>query len=213
MMKSASGFGLAGLAAVRITWIIAIVVCVLAVLTGLLSGTDGRNSSRQYPGFAFADGGDSLQPFPGIQQLHGLASLDPTAAPVGLEAQKNPLTSQKTETPGPQGNRDHGVNEQAPADRHPRPAVPHQEGQPEVTGGRPPSSAAGPDRPQAPTVTVNIPKPPQLPTVSVPDPSPSQPPQAPSGSTGPSLPEVSVNVSAPVQTPIVKVPAVSIPLP
>jgi hypothetical protein len=225
-MNGASDVRLAGLAAVRITWITAIVVCVLAVLTGLLSGTDGRDSSGQFPGFAFRDGGDSSQQFPGF------ASLDPVAALVGGDAQGIALKPQQTDTTALQGNRGQRVNEQAPGDRHTRPSAPPSGSQPDGTGGRPPSSAPGPNRPQAPTpgskppqaptsgskppqaptVTVKVPKPPQAPSASV---SLPKAPQAPSGNSAPSLPlpQVSVNVSAPVQTPLVKVPDVGVSLP
>ena len=231
-MKSASELRLAGLGAVRITWITAIVVCVLAVLSGLLSGTDGRNSSRQFPGFAFTDGGDSSQQFPGFQQFPGLASLDPAAALVGGDAREIPPKTQKIATAGPNGNRGQRVNQQAPGGSHSRPGAPPPGSQPGGDGGRPPSSARGPSQPQAPTprpkpqaptvsppklpqapkVTVNVPKPPLPPTVSVSAPEPSQ---APSGTSAPSLPlpQVSVNVSAPVQTPLVKFPDVSVSLP
>jgi hypothetical protein len=229
VMKGASDVRLAGLAAVRITWIIAIVVCVLAVLSGLLSGTDGRNSSRQFPGFAFTDGGDSSS----WPQFPGLAFLDPTAALVGGDAQEIAAKTQQTDAAGPQGSPGQRVNEQAPGDSHSRAGVPPPGSQPGGTGGRPPSSAPGPNRPQAPTpgpnrpqvptvslpklpkaptVTVDVPKPPQPPTVSV---SVPKAPQAPSGTSAPSLPlpQVSVNVSSPVQTPIVKIPDVSVSLP
>jgi hypothetical protein len=219
-MRNASEIKLTGLAAVRITWITAIVVCVLAIVSGLLSGTDGRNSSRQFPGFAFTNGGNAPQLLPDF------ASLDPVAALVGGEARKNAPKTQKNETAGPQGNRAQRVDEQALGDSHSKAGVPPSGTQPEGSGGRPPSSTPGPNRPQrptvdvpqlpqAPTVSVNVPKPPQLPSVSVnvPNSPPPSPPQAPSGTSGPSLPQVSVNVSAPIQTPLVKVPDVSVQLP
>jgi hypothetical protein len=45
-MKRTSEVRLAGLVAVRIAWITAIAVCVLVILTELLSGTDGGDSSH-----------------------------------------------------------------------------------------------------------------------------------------------------------------------
>jgi hypothetical protein len=228
-MKSTSEVRLAGLAAVRITWITAIALCVLATLSGLLSGSDGGNSSPQFPGFAFTDDGDSSQLFPDF------ASLDPAAGLIGGDAQRNAQKNdaptnapetQGTETAGPQGNRGHRVDEQAPGDNHSRTGVPQPGAQPEDTGGGPPSSAPAPNRPQAPavsppktpqapTVNVNVPKPPQAPSVSVNVPNaPPEPsgPSAPSPSL-PSLPQVSVHVSAPVETPLVKVPDVNVQLP
>jgi hypothetical protein len=232
-VKSASEARIAGLAAVRITWITAIVVCVLAILSGLLAGTDGRNFSQQFPGFGFTDGGNSSQQFPEF------ASFDPAAALVGAEPQRNAPTTQKTETAGPQGHRDQPIDEQASGPGHSKTGVPHPGSRPESVGGRAPSSAPRPNRPQAPTV--NIPKPPQLPTVNLPKPQqqaptvnlpkPQQaptvnlpePPQAPtvslpeppqpSVSVNLSQPSVSANVSPPVPTPVVKVPDVSVQLP
>ena len=225
VMRKASEVRLTGLAAVRITWITAIVVCVLAVVMGLLSGTDGRNSSRQFPGFAFTDGGNAPQLLPDF------VSLDPTAALVGAEVQKTAAKTRKNETTAPQGTRGQGVSERAPGDSHSSPGDSHSRAgappagtQPEGAGGRQPSSTPGPNRPQkptidppqlpqAPSVSVNVPKPPQAPSVTVNVPDSPQPPQAPSGTSGVSLPQVSVNVSAPIETPIVKVPDVSVQLP
>jgi hypothetical protein len=241
-VKSASEARIAGLAAVRITWITAIVVCVLAILSGLLAGTDGRNFSQQFPGFGFTDGGNSSQQFPEF------ASFDPAAALVGEEPQRNAPTTQKTETAGPQGHRGQPIDEQASGPGHSKTGVPHPGSRPESVGGRAPSSAPRPNRPQAPTVnipkppqlptvslpkppqaptvslpkpsqgpTVSLPKPPQAPTVSLPEPqlptvSPPEPPQ-PSVSVKLSQPSVSVDLSPPVQTPAVKVPDVSVQLP
>jgi hypothetical protein len=239
IVKTPSEVRLAGLAATRLVWITAIVVCVVAILIGLLSGTDGSNSSNQYPGFAFTDSGNSSQLIPDF------ASLDPVAALIGGDTHANASTTQKTETAGPQGNRGHWVNDQVPGDNASRPDGPHPGRQPGGAGGSPHSSAPGPDRPHAspvslpkppkapsvsvnippkePAVSVNVPKPPKAPSVSV-----NIPPKAPavsvdvpnlptasSGTSAPSLPvpQVSVNVSAPVQTPIVKVPDVSVELP
>jgi hypothetical protein len=215
----------AGLAAVRITWATAIVVCVLAIVSGLLSGTDGGNSSQQFPGFAFTDDGNASPPFTDFASLDPAAPLGPAAALVGGEAQQNTPKTQKTETAGPQGNRGRRVDEQAPGDGDSRAGVRHPGTQPEGADGGPPSSTPAPNRPQAPTVsppepetpqaptvTVNVPEPPQAPSVSVNVPNP---PQEPSGPSAPSLslPQVSVHVSAPVETPLVKVPDVSVQLP
>lgn len=215
IVKTPSELRLAGLAATRLVWITAIVVCVVAILIGLLSGTDGSNSSSQYPGFAFTDSGNSSQ------QVPDFASLDPVAALIGGDTHANASTTEKTETAGPQGNRGHWVNDQVPGDNASRPDGPHSGSQRGDAGGSPPSSAPAPDRPHAPPVS--LPKPPKAPSVSV-----NIPPKAPavsvnvpnlptssSGTSAPSLPlpQVSVNVSAPVQTPIVKVPDVSVQLP
>jgi hypothetical protein len=215
---------MAGLAATRLVWITAIVVCAVAILSGLLSGTDGGNSSPQFPGFAFTDGGNSAP------QVPDFASLDPVAALVGRDTQGTAPRTQKTEPAPAQADRGRPISEQAPGDSHSRIGGRHPESQQEAAGGRPPASTPGHDRPQAPTVglpkppkpsqaptvTVNVPKPPQAPTVTVnvpKPPPPSEPPSGPSAPSPPQLPQVSVNVSAPVQTPIVKIPDVSVQLP
>ena len=230
IVRGASDVRPAGLAAIRITWITAILVCGLAVLSGLLSGSGGGSSSQAFPGFAFSGGGDS-SPFADIP------SLDPAAALFGADAQDKAPQAQKAVTAGSHGYRGQWVKEQArgdghPGDSRPRADLPQPGRQPGSPGGgspggRSPSSTSGPDRPhapsvslpkppQAPTVTVNVPKPPQAPSVNA---SPPDPPQAPSGTSGtsgtsaPSLPQVSVNVSAPVKTPVVNVPDVSVQLP
>jgi hypothetical protein len=224
IVRSPSEIRMAGLAATRLVWITAIAVCALAILSGLLSGTDGPNSSQQFPGFAFADGGNSAP------QVPDFASLDPVAALVGGHTQETAPRTQKTEPPPAQADRGRPVSGQAPGDSHSRIGGRHPESQQEAAGGRPPSSTPGHDRPQAPTVglpkppkpsqapavTVNVPKPPQAPTVTVNVPKPPPPSEPPTGSSAPSvpqLPQVSVNVSAPVQTPIVKIPDVSVQLP
>jgi hypothetical protein len=232
--KVTSEVRVAGLAAVRITWITAIVVCALAILSGLLAGSDGRNFSQGFPGFGFTGGGDSSPLFPEF------ASFDPAAALVGEGAERNVPKTQGTETAGPQGDRGQRIDEQASGPGHSRTGVPHPGSRPDGVGGGAPSSAPRPNRPQAPTVslpkppqlpTVSLPKPPQPPTVSLPKPSqpptasppkPSppptvsvpEPPQLPTVSLPkPAQPSVSVNLSSPVQTPAVKVPDVSVQLP
>ncbi len=80
IVKGTSEVRLAGLVAVRISWITAIVVCALAILIGLISGTDRGDSSQQLPGFAFSEGGD-FSP-----QLPESALFDPAAAMVGAAA-------------------------------------------------------------------------------------------------------------------------------
>jgi hypothetical protein len=225
ILKRTSEVTPAGLAAVRLTWITAILVCGLALLSGLLSGSGGGGSSHGFPGFAFSGSGDSA-PFADV------ASLDPAALLLGGDAQDNAPKAQKTETAGSHGYRGQWVKEQARGDSHSgdsqsRAGVPHPGRQPEGPGGNPPSSTSGPNRPQAPpvslpkppqapTVTVNVPKPPQAPSVSVSTPNPPQESSETSGTSGtsaPSLPQVSVNVSAPVQTPVVTIPDVSVQLP
>ena len=210
IVKGGSEIRFAGLAAVRITWITAIVVCVLAILIGLLSGTDSRNSSGQLPGFAFSDGGDPSQ-FPES------ASLDPAAALAGVVDGK----AQRTKTAGPQGDRSQRADVRAPGDTQSGARVPEGSGsQPGNEGGRGPSPTPGPKPPQPPSSTapkptpaqpVSLPKLPQAPvSPSKPAPAPSPPP--PSVSVSASPPSVSVNVPAPVQVSGVKVPSVSVTL-
>jgi hypothetical protein len=221
-VRSPFEISLAGLAATRIVWITAIGVCTLAILSGLLSGSGGRTFSQQLPGFAFAEGGNSSQPFPDFTDF---ASLDPRAAPVSGDAQGKAPNARATGAAGPQVDRGQRVSEQVTGNTHSRAGTRQPESQPGGAGGKNPSSTSGPNRPQAPsggasnppqapTVTVNVPKPPEAPSVGV---SAPEQPQAPSGTSDPApsqvVPQVSVNVSSPVQTPIVKVPDVSVQLP
>jgi hypothetical protein len=197
IVKGGSEIRFAGLAAVRITWITAIVVCVLAILTGLLSGTDSRNSSGQLPGFAFSDGGDPLQQSPES------APLDPAAALASVVDGK----AQRTMAAAPQGDRSQRASERAPGHTHSGARVPKGTGsQPGNEGGRGPSPTLGPKPPQPPSSTPSKPTP--APPVSPPKPAP-----LPSVSVSASPPSVSVKVPAPVQTPILKVPDVSVQLP
>jgi cytoskeletal protein RodZ len=176
---------LAGLAVVRVTWITAILVSVLAILSGLLSGTDGRDSSRQLPEFAMFD--------PAAPVVRGVE----TASAVPQED-----LSQRA-------NRSQRAKQRAPgdshSDSHSSSGVPHLSGsQPEDAGGRSPVVRSQPNRPQAPSESQ--PKPPQGPSETQPNrpqaPAVTQPdpPQAPSEPSVPSQPPVSVTVSAPVKT-------------
>jgi hypothetical protein len=180
-VKSTSDLRLAGLVAVRIAWITAFVVCALAILIGLFSGTDGGDSSLQLPGFGSTDGGDSSQLLPEF------ALFDPAAAMVGAEAQKK---AQKTKTAAATedaGGRAPVVTPrptppQAPSVARPEPpqalsvTTPEPPQAPSVTTPEPPQapSVTTPELPQAPSVTT--PEPPQAPSVT-----PPEPPQAPSG--------------------------------
>jgi hypothetical protein len=130
-VKSGSELTLAGLAAVRITWITAFVVCVVSILTGLLSGTDdGGDSSQQFPGFAFDDGGDSSQ------QLPEFALVEPAAAIFGAEA---PQKAQRTKPAAAQEDRSGRTKEGALGEGHSRSGVPPRSGShPEGADGREP---------------------------------------------------------------------------
>ena len=204
IVKGGSEIRSAGLAAVRITWITAIVVCVLAILTGLLSGTDSRNSSGQLPGFAFSDGGGPWQQSP-----------ESAAALAGVVDGK----AQRTLTAAPQGDRSQRADVRAPGDTHSGARVPDGSGsQPGNEGGRGPSPTPGPKPPQPsssnPTKPTPAPpvSPPKLPLepVSPPKPAPQPFPSPPSVSVSQSPPSVSLNVPALVQVPGVKVPSVSV---
>jgi hypothetical protein len=166
---------LAGLVAVRVAWITAIVVCALVILIGWLTGTDGGNSSQQLPEFAFNDGGDSSQQSPEF------ALLDPAAALVGAAAQED---------------RSGWAKEGAIGDGHPESGVPPRlGGQPDGAGGgtpvvtprqKPPQAPEGDpaEAPQEPSVAP--PKPPKEPSVAPPKPpkepsvAPPKPPKEPS---------------------------------
>jgi hypothetical protein len=203
-----------GLGAVRITWIAAIVVCALAIITALVSGTNGRSHSPAFPGFAFSGGADQAdaETFPELGSFRQAASH--TAAR-GREAAK---TAAKGNSPAFRKGRGLPTDKQASdksrsgvrAPRVPS-SQPDRTGERDPsTGGRNPSTPKAPSAPQAPS----LPKPaaPQLPSANVPSPSlpqtesPSQTPQV--------SPKLTASVSTPaVQTPVANVPSVTVALP
>ena len=200
-MKNGSEVTLAGLVAVRITWITATVVCVVSILIGLLSGTNGGDSSEQFPGFAFSDGGDSSQ------QLPEFALFEPAAALFAAEAQQK---APRTKTAAAQEDRSGRTKEGALGEGHYRSGVPPRSGShPQGADGRKPVVTSSPKPARAPSLTP--PKLPQAPSVSppklpqAPSVSPPKLPQAPSEIPAPSPPPVSLKVSAPVTVPKVSV--------
>jgi hypothetical protein len=172
IVKGISEARLAGLVAVRITWITAILVCAVAILIGLISGTGSGNSSPQFPGFAFSkglsDGRDSSH------QSSESASFHPAAAMVGAAAHRD---------------RNGRVVKGAHGKTHYNSGVPTRSGsQPEDSGGRTPVVTHRPKPPQAPEgdpaeapqAPSGAPtKPPQAPPVASPNPPPA-PPVSPS---------------------------------
>jgi hypothetical protein len=204
-VKGASEVRLAGLAAVRITWIAAIAGCALAIVSGLLFGASGGDSSRQLPGFAFADGGDSPQLLPEFV-------LPEPAAVVAGEAQ---VKTQKNTSAAPQRETSQWAEERGSGDGQARGEDPNRSGnqRKDVGVGAPVGTPAPkePNPPRAPSVTP--PKLPQSPSVTVEtrQPAPSVTvetrPPAPSGDPAPSQPPVKVSasetgVSAQVRTPV-----------
>jgi hypothetical protein len=183
IVKGTSEVRLAGLVAVRIAWMTAIVVCALAILIGLFSGTDGGDSSQQLPGFAFSR--DSSP------QVPESALFDPAAPMVGPAVQD-----------GHGGLAKGSKNKRAgPGEGHSAFGVPPRSGsQPEDTGGGtrvvtlrpkpPPAPGGDPDEaPQAPAVTP--PEPPKTPEVTqpkLPKPPKETEPKPPKG-TEPKPPE------------------------
>jgi hypothetical protein len=189
---------LAALAIVRMTWVIAVLVLVLAIVSALLSGNGGGASSHH--GFPFPNGGDSSQ------QLPGLTLFDPHAS--GLDAGMT-LTAAHL-----QNDRTRHADQQARGESPSSSDLPDRSGsQPDGDGGRAPGVTSQPNGPQAPSKTSPAPSetspdPPQAPSVSRPSlpqapstststsdtPSVSEPdpPEAPSI---PSEPRVSVSVS------------------
>ena len=158
--------------AVQIAWITASVVCALAILIGLFTGTGGGNSSQRFPGFAFSAGRDSSHQSPGF------TLLEPAAAMSGAAAQKD---------------RGGWGKEGAPGDSHSGSGVPPRSGsQPEITSGRtpvvtprpkPPRALGGDpvEAPQAPSVAPPKPaKPPKEPSMAPPKaPKPAKAPKPP----------------------------------
>ena len=166
---------LAGLVAVRIVWITAIVVCALAILIGLLSSSDGGHSSQQLPGFASTEGGDPSQPLPEF------ASFDPAAGILG---------------PAPQQDRSGRAKEDRPGRSHSGAGIPPRSGsQLEDTGGKGPAATPRPKAPQAPQGDPA--EAPQAPSVTSPEPtkapsvSPPKPPEPPKPVKPPEEPSVS----------------------
>lgn len=228
-VKTPSNVSLAvGLGAVRITWIAAVVVCALAIITALVSGTNGRGHSPAFPGFSFSGGTDQAdaQTFPELDSFRQAASH---TAVRGREAAK---TAANGKSPALRKGRGLPTDKQAldksrsgvrapraPSSQPDRtggrdPATggggPSTGGGGSSTGGRAPSTPKAPSAPQAPS----LPKPaaPQLPSANVPSPSlpqtesPSQTPQV--------SPQPTVSVSTPaVQTPVANVPSVTVALP
>jgi hypothetical protein len=172
---------LAGLVAVRIAWITAILVCAVAILIGLVSGTGSGNSSQQFPGFAFSkglsDGRDSSH------QSSESASFDSAAATVGAVAHRD---------------RNGRARKGAPGDSQFSSGVPTRSGsQPEDTGGRTPAVTPRPKPPRAPegdpaeapqAPSGAPPKPPQAPPVTSPKPPPAPPEPSPEPSPAPPEP-------------------------
>jgi hypothetical protein len=135
IVNGAPPVSFAGLTAVRITWITAIAVCVLAILSGLRSGADGGGSSLQFPGFAFADSGDDPQLLPELALPH-------PAATVGAEAQK---IKGKPKTAAPEGDGRQWAAERAPGESQSRAHVPNRSGsRPDNAGGTGPVGGRGP---------------------------------------------------------------------
>jgi hypothetical protein len=148
---------LTGLVAVRITWITAILVCGVAILVELFSGTSGGSASRQLPGFAFSAGRDSSQ------RLPKFSSVDPAAAMAGGAA--------------PDGRS--GRAKQKPPGSHSGSRIPPRSGnQPVDTGGRKPVVTPRPKPPRAPQGDLG--KTPPAPSVTPPEaPKPPKEPSTP----------------------------------
>jgi hypothetical protein len=166
---------LAGLVAVRIVWITAIVVCALAILIGLLSSSESGHSSQQLPGFASTEGGDPSQPLPEF------TSFDPAAGILG---------------PAPQEDRSGRAKEDLPGGSHSGAGIPPRSGsQLEDAAGKAPAATPRPKAPQAPQRGPA--EAPQAPSVTPPEPtkapsvSPPKPPESPKPVKPPKEPSVS----------------------
>lgn len=142
---------------VRIAWLAAIVVGLLAILAGLLSGTDGGDSSGGSPQAALAPG-------------------------FAFEAQEK---TESAEAAAPRDDRNQRVKGQVPGESRPSSGAPSGSGgEPGDTGGRAPVVTPQPTPTPAPkpkpTPTPQpkpAPVPPQVPVSSQPaPPEPVQPP-------------------------------------
>src|ERR687892_1124086 len=144
-------------------------MCVLSILSGLRSATDGGDSSHQLPGFQFADGGDAAQ-------------LLPESLTLG------PAPAVGTRTAASQDDGSRRIKEQAPGGSDSGTHAPNRtESQPEDSGGGAPPGTPRQNPPQAPTVTE--PDPPRSPSVTQPS-----APQEPAGNPT-SQPTVEVSVA------------------
>jgi outer membrane biosynthesis protein TonB len=142
---------------VRIAWITAILVGLLAILAGLLSSTDGGDSSRGSPEAAFAPG-------------------------FAFEAQEK---TESAEAAAPSGDRSRRVKGQLSGESRPSPGAPSgSAGQPKDTGGRAPVVTPEPTPTPSPKPKPTpapqpkpTPAPPPVPVSSQPaPPEPVQPP-------------------------------------
>jgi hypothetical protein len=168
-VKGTSETRLAGLAAVRIAWITAILVCGLAILVELFSGTSGGSASQQMPGFAFSAGRDSSQRLPEFSSTASAAAME------GAAAQEDHSGRAKQKPPG---------------GSHSGSGIPPRSGNQLVdTGGRTPVATP---RPKPPGALEGDPaKAPQASPVTLPNPAePPKPPKPPKEpSTPPGLPK------------------------
>jgi hypothetical protein len=178
IVKGTSEARLTGLVAVRIAWITAILVCAVAILIGLVSGTGSGNSSQQFPGFAFSgapsDGRDSSQQSPNS------ASFDPAATTVGAAAHHDRKGRAMKGAAGDRSGAPTGSGSQ-PEDTGVRTPVVKPRPKPPQTPEGGPAEA-----PQAPSGAP--PKPPQAPPVTPPDSSPAPPVTPPDSSPAPPEP-------------------------
>lgn len=181
-MTGTSEARFAGLVAVRIAWITAIVVCALAILIELFSGTGGGDSSRQLPGFAFSDGGDSSP------QLPEFASFDPAAPLVGAAAQQD---------------RSDRTKKGASRTRHSGSGVPPRLGShPEDTGDRAPVNTRRPKPPQAPEDDpAGAPQAPSVTEPELPQAPVGEPVEAPQAPVGDPVEAPQAPVGDPIGTP------------
>ena len=204
-------------------WTVALVVCVVAIVSGLLSGADRRNHSPGLPGFAFTEGadpGDAVQPYAQLRSFESPASLTVAA---GRARRGTDGTATVTSFAG----RDRLADKRASDTTRSGARAPHlPASQPNSSGGREPSSggrepSTGGREPSAPSIPSkpSVPQTPSLPRLpSAPLPSPphtSPQPQAPAQPV-PALPtpKPQVSVSTPaVHTPVASVPSVTVQLP
>jgi hypothetical protein len=194
-VKGAPEARLTGLVAVRIAWIAAILVCAVAILVQLFSGTSGGSASRQLPGFAFSAGPDSSQPVPQF------SSIERAAAMVGAAAQRD---------------RSGRAKKGAAGDNHSASGIPPRSGtQLDHSGRGTPVATTRPRPPRAPrgdpagapqTPSVTTPKPPSTPPVK-----PPKPPEEPSVDPPAPPEEPSVDPPAPPQEPLPEPPQTPAP--
>jgi hypothetical protein len=195
---------LLGLFMIRVSWVMAALGCMIAILIALFSGTDARDFSILPPGL-FDRGGSARQtaepaafdPATPLSAVGTAGSVSPRRAPA-LGGQATRIGDPGAAAPNQSGSQPGHDGGRAP-NSAPRPTSPQtpsgsQPSRQQGTTGSPSSSSPQPQSPQLPSVSPTSTQTPSVSTttsVSTASPEPS----SPSAPSAPSAPRVSVSVS------------------